>query len=174
MDSPDRFLRRAARRSMIATPLAATPVDRTGIEQLLPHRGGFLLLDGIDGYDLELDQITGHRRLVADDPVFADHFPGDPVYPGVLLIEMMGQLGLALAALQARAENPGGEAPAVRFVHLHGARFMAPALPEDRLRIQAGAIDAIGWTWLGLGQVLRADEVIAAGVFEALIGESEE
>lgn len=173
MDDPNRVLRRAARRSMLAAPLPDRPVDRAGLMRLLPHRGNFLLLDAIDGYDLERDQIAGHRVLDGGDPVFADHFPGDPVYPGVLLIEMMGQLGLALAALRARAEQPDEDAPAVRFVHLHGARFQAPALPGDRLTVQAGAIDAFGWTWLGWGQVLRADEVIAAGVFEALIGESE-
>jgi 3-hydroxyacyl-[acyl-carrier-protein] dehydratase len=102
--------------------------------------------------------------------VFRDHFPQDPVYPGVLLVEMMGQLALTLPALKAPAAAP----PKVRFIRLHDARFPGAALPGDELKVLAELIDDNGYTFLACGQVLRGAEVLAAAVFEAIvIGEGE-
>ncbi len=69
---------------------------RPDLERLLPHRGSMLLLDDITHVDPVVGRLVGHRRIAADDPVFRGHFPDAPVYPGVLQVEMSGQLGLCV------------------------------------------------------------------------------
>ena len=67
------------------------PLKGDVLDQILPHRGAFALLDRVD--DIEPGKWAKGRRLIArTDPVLADHFPGRPIIPGVLLIETLGQL----------------------------------------------------------------------------------
>ena len=69
---------------------------RAAIEQLVRHRDPFLFVDQVIAIDLEQRAARGRRRIAVDDPVFVGHFPGAPLYPGVLQLETMGQLGLCL------------------------------------------------------------------------------
>lgn len=175
MEELEQFMGRARRRPLFRADELSVKLDcgRPGIERMLPHRGGFLLLDRIVATDGSARQALGRRRLDPNDPVFADHFPGDPVYPGVLLVEMMGQLALTLPALgdgAPRAEQP----PRVRFIRLHDARFIGAALPGDELTVLAELIDDNGYTFLAGGQVMRGAEILAAAVFEALLLEGDE
>src|SRR5947209_6135966 len=66
------------------------------IERILPHREPFLFVDAITSIDRDQSCLQGHRAIDPHDPVFAGHFPGAPVYPGVLQIEIMGQCGICL------------------------------------------------------------------------------
>jgi 3-hydroxyacyl-[acyl-carrier-protein] dehydratase len=71
-------------------------IGQAAIERILPHRAPFLLVDTITEIDVTGECIRGRRRIAPDDPVFVGHFPGEPIYPGVLQLETMGQLGLCL------------------------------------------------------------------------------
>ena len=66
------------------------------LDELIPHRPPFRLVDGVSAVDLAGFRIRGHRTFRADDLGFDGHFPQDPVYPGVLQLELLGQLGLCL------------------------------------------------------------------------------
>ena len=106
-----------------------TPLGRAEIEQILPHREPFLLIDEV----LELEpgqRVVARREVRADDPWFAGHFPSRPVMPGVLIVEAMAQTG-AVAVL-AEEENRGKIA---FFAGIDDCRFKRIVEPGDVLTL---------------------------------------
>jgi 3-hydroxyacyl-[acyl-carrier-protein] dehydratase len=112
------------------------PFGRREIEEILPHREPFLLLDEV----LELDpghRVVARREVRAEDPWFAGHFPGRPVMPGVLIVEAMAQAG-AVAVLW-QEENRGKIA---FFAGIDDCRFKRVVEPGDVLTLTC-EIDAV-------------------------------
>ena len=106
-----------------------TPFGRDRIEEILPHRDPFLLLDEV----LELEpgrRVVARRAVRADDPWFVGHFPGRPVMPGVLIVEAMAQAG-AIAVLYEQA-NRGKIA---FFAGIDDCRFKRVVEPGDVLTL---------------------------------------
>lgn len=133
---------------------------------MIPHRDPFRLIDGIDHYDASSSTIRGHRTVAADDPLFAGHFPGDPVYPGVLLLEMLGQLGLCLLHLDDSAE---ARSVGARLLKVHHATFMAPVVPGAALTLEARALEADAIAASIAGQVWHADTLCAVAILEVYL-----
>ena len=109
---------------------AVTPFGREQIEQILPHRDPFLLIDEV----LELEpgrRVVARRHVNADDPWFAGHFPSRPVMPGVLIVEAMAQTG-AVAVL-AEEKNRGKIA---FFAGIDDCRFKRVVEPGDVLELR--------------------------------------
>ena len=107
----------------------AAPFGRREIEQILPHREPFLLLDEV----LELEpgrRVVARHEVRAEDPWFAGHFPGRPVMPGVLIVEAMAQAG-AVAVLW-QEENRGKIA---FFAGIDDCRFKRVVEPGDTLTL---------------------------------------
>lgn len=168
-------LTRTAKRSRLWTPGPSTrEVDhgRAAVERLLPHRDPFLFVDRITAVDLEKKAIAGSRRIDPADPVFAGHFPGSPIYPGVLELETMGQLGICLASFVLRKAvdvPPDATPPAVRALKIHTALFLAEVLPGDELTILATLIESDDYGAICAGQILKGDTVTAFAVMEVYL-----
>lgn len=167
MSDTSETLRRARRERLFGDlPLALRWGGRE-LRRLLPHRPPMLLLDAIVATDDAGARAIGTRVLDPADPIFGGHFPGDPVYPGALLVELSGQLGLCLGPHLAAGEVPARPRP-VRLLRIHGAEFVAPARPGDALTVLAEQVEDDGWTLRLTTQVLRGDTILCAASLEAM------
>jgi UDP-3-O-[3-hydroxymyristoyl] N-acetylglucosamine deacetylase/3-hydroxyacyl-[acyl-carrier-protein] dehydratase len=102
--------------------------DAAAIERILPHRYPFLLVDKI--IDLEMDErAVGVKSVTMNEPFFQGHFPGNPIMPGVLIIEAMAQTSGVL--LLNSIPNP--ELKLVYFMQINNAKFRKPVVPGDQL-----------------------------------------
>ena len=104
------------------------PIDIKGIMEILPHRYPFLLVDRIT--ELEKGKtITGIKNVTMNEPFFQGHFPGEPVMPGVLILEAMAQVGSILACLS----DPEMMGRLAFFAGVDTARFRRVVRPGDQL-----------------------------------------
>jgi 3-hydroxyacyl-[acyl-carrier-protein] dehydratase len=106
-------------------------LDVNGIQKILPHRYPFLLVDAIEEME-RWKRIVGIKNVTINEAFFQGHFPGQPIMPGVLIIESMAQTG-GLLLLQ---EVPDREKKLVYFVAIDNARFRRPVVPGDQLKIE--------------------------------------
>jgi 3-hydroxyacyl-[acyl-carrier-protein] dehydratase len=129
-------LRKALREPMIAPPGrgAETVLDRPGIESLLPHRDPFLFLDRVTFVERTIPLIVCRYDPAGSAPILDGHFPGRPVWPGVLQVEAIGQAGLCLARLLNDREDVGQERP-FALTHIVGAEFSRPIIAGAELEI---------------------------------------
>lgn len=104
---------------------------------LLPHRYPFLLVDRIEEI-IDTDtgkEVTGYKNVSFNEPFFQGHFPDEPVMPGVLILEAMGQVGAVLLKMQKEFQN--GERRLVYLTSIDNAKFRKPVKPGDQLRTTA-------------------------------------
>lgn len=106
-------------------------LDTNGIQQILPHRYPFLLVDGIEEME-RWKRIVGIKNVSINESYFQGHFPGKPIMPGVLIIESMAQTGGLLLLM----EVPDREKKLLYFVSIDNARFRRPVVPGDQLKIE--------------------------------------
>ncbi len=106
-------------------------IEIAEIQSLLPHRYPFLLLDAAEDY-VPGGSLTGIKAVTVNEPYFQGHFPGNPLMPGVLMVEALGQTGAVLMFKSLGAE-PG--ALSVVLLGADRARFRAPVRPGCLLRM---------------------------------------
>src|SRR6202142_884422 len=105
-------------------------MDIQWIQEILPHRYPFLLVDRIE--ELEPERIVGIKNVTINEPFFVGHFPDFPVMPGVMIIEAMAQVAgvLVLSQIEDRKSK------LVLLASVNEAKFRRPVRPGDQLRIE--------------------------------------
>ena len=109
----------------------ATILDIRGILDVLPHRYPFLLVDRIVRIEAG-KRAVGIKNVTYNEPYFQGHFPGNPIMPGVLIVEAMAQVG---AVLLLRGV-PDRQSKLVYFAGIDRAKFRRPVTPGDQVRFE--------------------------------------
>ena len=134
-------------------------LSATEIQSIIPHRYPMLLVDRI--IELEpLKRAVGIKNVTMNEQFFLGHFPGEPVMPGVLLIEAMAQVG-GIAMLYPQ-ENRGKLA---FFAGIDRVKFRRPVVPGDQVRMVAEIVKirgAMGKVW---AEAFVDDQLVAEGEF---------
>ena len=144
----------------------AVPLRGQDLERILPHRDPFLFLDRIEFVSLEARLLRATRRLDPADPVFAGHFPGNPIYPGVLQGEMIFQACLALLFFvkQEATTLPEGQAPlSAVATGVEEMTLLDPLAPGDTVTIDVGLHDYDTLLATGIGQIAVGDRICTHG-----------
>lgn len=125
------------------------------IQEIIPHRHPFLLIDFIDELEPGV-RAVGYKSITFNEPQFNGHFPGQPVMPGVLMIEALAQVGAV--AILSLPENKGKTA---FFGSINNTKFKQMVLPGDRLKLECEIIKRKGPIGVGKAVATNAEGKIA-------------
>ena len=125
------------------------------IQEIIPHRHPFLLIDFIDELAPGV-RAVGYKSVTFNEPQFNGHFPGQPVMPGVLMIEALAQVGAV--AILSLPENKGKTA---FFGAINNAKFKQMVLPGDRLKLECEIIKRKGPIGVGKAVATNAEGKVA-------------
>lgn len=131
-------------------------IDINKIFDLIPHRYPFILIDKIVEYT-EYDCLKAIKNVTINEPFFAGHFPGNPIMPGVLMLEALAQAGAILANLSRVAE--AGYEYLHFFAGIDNAKFKTIVVPGDQLALDVKIVNRKKDFWRMHGNVLVGDKL---------------
>src|SRR5688500_11673292 len=131
-------------------------MDIREIQAVLPHRYPFLLVDRVES--VAEDRIIAYKLVTRNEPHFAGHFPGNPVMPGVLIIEALAQAGAILAA---RVTKFDPTRQVLYFMGMEAVKFRKPVLPGDVLQLEVVALRRGAAVWKMRGEAKVGENVVA-------------
>jgi len=144
-------------------------MDVVEIQKILPHRYPFLLVDRV--VDLTpKETIVAYKNVSISEPVFQGHFPGHPIYPGVMILEGMAQAGgiLAFKSMEDMSEEEIAN-KVVYFMSIDKAKFRAPVKPGDQLEYRVSVIRNKGAIWLLKGEAFVDGKLTSEAELKAMI-----
>jgi len=149
-----------------------TVPPEVGIDTILraiPHRPPFLLVDAVR--DIVASQsAVGIKNVTMNEPVFQGHFPGLPIFPGVMVIEALAQTSAVLVSLSLELIDSGA---VVYFMGVDKCKFRRKVEPGDVLELRVDALRGGGRVWKFAGRASVAGETAAECEFTAMIDRRE-
>ncbi|CAA0123837.1 3-hydroxyacyl-[acyl-carrier-protein] dehydratase FabZ [Halioglobus japonicus] len=119
-------------------------MEITDIRKYLPHRYPFLLVDRVVEVNTG-ESIVAYKNLSVNEPFFTGHFPENPIFPGVLLLEAMAQAAGILGFLTQGKTNEDGST--YYFAGADNVRFRRPCIPGDRVMLRASLVSQRRGIW---------------------------
>lgn len=148
--------------------------DVQKIREILPHRYPLLLVDRIASISPN-EKIEAYKNVTINEEVFNGHFPTQPIYPGVYIIEGMAQAGGVLAFVSMfgeEAQNTGDKI--VYFMSIDKAKFRNPVTPGDKLVYRLEVIKHKGGIWVLQGYAYVEDKLVAEAELKAMVVDNTE
>lgn len=144
-------------------------IDVVEIQKILPHRYPFLLVDKVTDLNIG-ENLVAYKNVTFGEPIFQGHFPGHPIYPGVMILEGMAQAGgvLAFKSLGDLTEEEMAS-KVVYFMSIDKAKFRNPVKPGDRLEYRIGVLKHKGSIWVFDGKAYVDDKLVAEAELKAMI-----
>ncbi len=149
-------------------------IEAKEIMSILPHAFPFLLVDRI----LEVEpgkRIVGLKNVTYNEPFFPGHFPGQPIMPGVLILEAMAQTAGVLVfksmSVETQEKLEEYRKRPVFFLGIDNARFRKPVIPGDQLRFELEVTRQRQSVWGFKGKALVDGKLVAEAELLAMLGE---
>jgi 3-hydroxyacyl-[acyl-carrier-protein] dehydratase len=152
----------------VTAQVAGGDIDIAEILRRIPHRYPFLLVDRATDYQPS-KSIVGIKNVTMNEPYFIGHFPGNPVMPGVLIVEALAQAG---AVLMSKTLNADVEGKTIFFMTLDNCRFRQPVRPGDVLQLHVEVLKARAKLFKFQGKAMVGDKVAAEAEWAAMVVEN--
>ncbi len=153
----------------VSVPVSAPgDIDIQEILRRLPHRPPFLFVDRAEDYQPS-QSLVGIKNVTMNEPFFLGHFPGQPVMPGVLIIEALAQTG---GLLMSKSWDVVADNKIILFMSVDNCRFRNPVRPGDVLKLHVEVMRARGDVVKFRGRGLVGDKLAAEAEFAAMLVET--
>jgi len=150
---------------MSTGPTTLEAADIATILKALPHRYPFLMVDRITGIRGD-ECAVGIKNVTINEPQFLGHFPGNPVFPGVLMIEGMAQTAGVICLLGKNGPQQAGQ---VYFLTIDKAKFRKPVVPGDTIEYHMTKIARKRNMWWFRGEAKVAGQMVAEADVGAML-----
>ncbi len=131
-------------------------IDIQRIFDLLPHRYPFILVDRVLDYK-EMEYLVATKNVTINEPFFTGHFPGNPIMPGVLMLEALAQASAILSNLSRRPKE--GHEFLYFFASINNAKFKQIVIPGDQLRLEVKLSSQKRDFWCMHGEAFVGDKL---------------
>jgi 3-hydroxyacyl-[acyl-carrier-protein] dehydratase len=144
--------------------LPVTEADLTLIQRIIPHRYPFLLVDKVRDIVVGKSCI-GIKNVTFNEPQFQGHFPGMPIFPGVMIVEAMAQTSGILVGVTMDLADKGAK---VFFMGVESAKFRRKVVPGDVMELHVTALRGGGKVWKFEGRAMVDGQLAAEAIFTAM------
>ena len=143
-------------------------MDVVEIQKILPHRYPLLLIDRVTEV-VNNEKLLGFKNVSIGEEVFEGHFPGHPIYPGVMILEGMAQAGGILAFKSMDMTEEEAAEKVVYFMSIDKAKFRNPVRPGDRLEYEISVIKNKGAIWVLQGKAFVDGNLVSEAELKAMV-----
>ena len=144
------------------------PLYHEDIIKIIPHRYPFLLVDQITEME-HGKRVVGIKNVTYNEPFFQGHFPGNPIMPGVLIIEAMAQVGGIMARLSVTQTAQKKNTDSIYFMSMDRVKFRRPVVPGDQLILELVALRTGSRVWKMGGKTFVGKDLVAEAELVASI-----